>query len=181
MKNSIMLIIFLLTQSVYSQNMGSLCDSIYKTPIITCKYPKPGKQKNYSRLDTIDVYSKDYPTKLIEGSGFIINKNRKIGSIGYTIQITRDINNRLIRVLKSEVKHYKKYDYKSQKSVISEITIYFDEFQQPDLAKYTSKTYISDALVTNKTEFFNLKENNKDNFEFKNVKMLLEETGKHIK
>ncbi|MDQ1803877.1 hypothetical protein AAEU33_13255 [Chryseobacterium sp. Chry.R1] len=45
------------------------------------------KHKNYSHLDTIDVYSKDYPTKLVEGSGLIKNKkNRNVGAIGFSIK-----------------------------------------------------------------------------------------------
>ncbi|MGG5207869.1 hypothetical protein ACQWU4_02895 [Chryseobacterium sp. MIQD13] len=94
------------------------------------------KLKNYSHLDSINVYSSNYPTKLIEGSGFIKDKkNKTIGTIGYSIQITKDTNDKIIRVLKSESTHYEKYNKKPQKSIISITTIYFNEFQEPDLAK----------------------------------------------
>lgn len=133
------------------------------------------KFKNYSHLDNIDVYSKDYPTKLVEGSGFIKNKkNKNIGSIDYSIQITKDKSNKIIRILKSESDHYEKYHKNAQKSVISEISIYFDDFQQPDLAKYISKTLISNSLVKTETKLFDLKENNNDIPGFKTVKDLLE-------
>ncbi|WP_261512457.1 hypothetical protein [Chryseobacterium paludis] len=80
------------------------------------------KFRNYSHLDSIDVYSNDYPTKLIEGSGFIRNKkNKNIGSIGYSIQVTKDKNNKIIRVLKSESDYYDKYHKNPQKSITSEI------------------------------------------------------------
>jgi len=134
------------------------------------------KLKNYIHLDSINIYSKDYPTKLIEGSGFIKTKrNKNIGSLGYSIDITKDKNGKIIRVLKFKSDHYKKYDKKPQKSIISTITIYFDEFQQPDLAKYISKTFISNSLVTTKTKLFDLKENNIDTYEFRKVKDLLNE------
>ncbi|MDQ0064497.1 hypothetical protein [Chryseobacterium lathyri] len=137
--------------------------------------------KTYIHLDSIDVYSKDYPTKILEGSGFITNKNKKnIGSAGFSIEITKDINNRIIRVLKSESDHYEKYDKKPQKSIISKITIYFNEFQQPDLAKYLSETFISDSLVTTKTFFFDLKENNDDIYEFRQIEDLLSTVKKEI-
>lgn len=140
------------------------------------------KLKSYSSLDSINVYSKDYPTKLIEGSGFIRNnKNKNVGSTGFSIEITKDKNDKLVRILKSESNHYEKSSTKPQKSNIIEITIYFDEYQQPDLAKYISKTYISDSLVTSKIRLFNLKENNESNPGFKNVKMLLDETKKYLK
>jgi len=138
------------------------------------------KLKSYNSLDSINVYSKDYPTKLIEGSG-LIRKNKNVGSIGYSIEITKDKNDKIVRILKSESNHYEKSGGKPQKSNIIEITIYFDEYQQSDLAKYTSKTYISDSLVTSSIRLYNLKENNADNPEFKNVKMLLDETKKYLK
>jgi len=138
--------------------------------------------KNYIYLDSINVFSKDYPTKIIEGSGFITNKNNKnIGSIGFSIKVTKDINNRIIRVLQSESDHYENYDKKPQKSIISKITIYFDEFQQPDLAKYLSETFISGSLVTTKTLFFDLKDNNDDSYEFRQIKDLLNTVKKEIK
>ncbi|MDQ0594010.1 hypothetical protein QFZ37_002379 [Chryseobacterium ginsenosidimutans] len=99
------------------------------------------KLKNYIHLDSIDIYSKDYPTELIEGSGFIKRKNKNIGSIGYSIEITKNSNNKIIRVLKSESNHYEKYDKKPQKNVINEITIYFDEFHQPDFSKIYFKNF----------------------------------------
>src|SRR5436853_111459 len=100
------------------------------------------KLKGYSDLDNINVYSKDYPTQLIEGSGFIRNnKNKNIGSIAYSTEITKDKNDKIVRILKSESNHYKKYGGRPQKSIINEIIIYFDESQKPDLAKYVSKTY----------------------------------------
>lgn len=140
------------------------------------------KFKSYSYLDSINTYSKDYPTQLLEGSGFIRNRNNKdIGSIGYSTEITRDKNNKIVRLLKSESNHYKKYDGKPQKSIITETTIYFDLSQQPDLAKYTSKTYISGSLVTSKNKLFNLKEDHSESSEFKNVEALLEETKKYTK
>jgi hypothetical protein len=138
------------------------------------------KLKTYSSLDSINVYSKDYPTKLIEGSGFIM-KNKNVGSIGYSTKITKDKNDKIVSILKSESNHYEKSSGKPQKSNIIEIIIYFDEYQQPDLAKYISKTYTSDSLVTSTIKLFNLKQNNEDNPEFKNVKMLLDETKKHLK
>lgn len=139
------------------------------------------KLKTYIHLDSIDVYSKDYPTKILEGSGFITNKNKKnIGSVGFSIEVTKDTNNRIIRVLKSESDHYEKYDKKPQKSIIIKITIYFDEFQQPDLAKYLSETFISDSLVTTKTFLFNLKENNNDSYEFRQIEDLLSTVKKEI-
>jgi hypothetical protein len=140
------------------------------------------KLKGYSDLDNINVYSKDYPTQLIEGSGFIRNnKNKNIGSIAYSTEITKDKNDKIVRILKSESNHYKKYGGRLQKSIINEIIIYFDESQKPDLAKYVSKTYISDSLVISKIKLFNLQENNEDNPEFKNVKMFLDETRKYVK
>lgn len=140
------------------------------------------KFKSYRYLDSIDVYSKKYPTKLIEGSGSIRNKNNKtIGSIGFSIEITSNKNNKIVRVLKSESTHYEKYDGKPQKSIITEITIYFDNFQIPDLAKYISKIYISGSLVTSKNKLFNLKEDNSESSEFKSIEALLEDTKKHIK
>jgi hypothetical protein len=139
------------------------------------------KLKSYRYLDSIDVYSKDYPTKLIEGSGFIkTNKNKTIGSIGFSIEVTSDKNNKMVRILKSESSHYEKYDGKPQKSIITETTIYFNDSQQPDLAKYTSKTYISKSLVTSQNKLFNLQENNEDNSEFKKIKALLDQTKKYI-
>lgn len=133
------------------------------------------KFKSYSHLDSINVYSNNYPTKLIEGSGFIKDKkNKNIGSIGYSIEITRDKNDKMIRALKSESIHYKIYNKKPQKSIISAITIYFDESQQPDLAKKISNTLILNSLVRRKTDLFDLKKNNEDIPEFKDVKKLLE-------
>jgi len=142
------------------------------------------KFKSYSYLDSINIYSKDYPTQFIEGSGFIRNRdNKDIGSIGYSTEITRDTNNKIVRILKSESNHYEKYDGKPQTSIITETTIYFNLSQQPDLAKYTSKTYISGSLVTSKNKLFNLflKEDHSKSSEFKNVEALLEEAKKHIK
>jgi len=137
---------------------------------------KQRKLKNYNHLDSINVYSKDYPTKLIEGSGFFTNKkNKNIGSIGYSTEITKDKNGKIVRVLKSESDHYNEYNKKPQKSVISKITIYFDEFQQPDLVKYISKIFISNSLVTTKTKLFDLKADNEDTYEFKQVKDVLKE------
>lgn len=124
------------------------------------------KFKSYRYLDSIDVYSKKYPTKLIEGSGSIRNKNNKtIGSIGFSIEITSNKNNKIVRVLKSESTHYEKYDGKPQKSIITEI----------------SKIYISGSLVTSKNKLFNLKEDNSESSEFKSIEALLEDTKKHIK
>ncbi|WP_415327533.1 hypothetical protein [Chryseobacterium sp. MMS23-Vi53] len=140
------------------------------------------KLKNYSYLDSINIYSKEYPTQLIEGSGFIRNRyNKNIGSIGYSTEITKNTNDKIVRILKSETNHYEKFDGKPEKSIINEITIYFNDSQQPDLAKYISKTYIYDSLVTSKNKLFNLKENNDDNSDFKIVKILLDETKKYIK
>lgn len=74
------------------------------------------KLKGYSHLDSINGYSGQYSTKLIEGSGFITGKkNKNIGSTGYSIQITKDKNDHMVRVLKSESIHYKKYDKNPQK------------------------------------------------------------------
>ncbi len=140
------------------------------------------KFKSYSYLDSINIYSRDYTTQLIEGSGLIRNRdNKNIGSINYSTEIMRDKNDKIVRIIKSESNHYKKYDRKPQKSIINEIIIYFDEHQQPDLAKYISKTYMSNALVTSKNKLFNLKENQESNPDFKHVKILLDETKKHIK
>lgn len=140
------------------------------------------KYKSYSYLDSINPYSKKYSTQIFDGSGFVqIGHNKKIGSIGYTTLITRDTNNKIIRILKSESEHYKKYNGKPQKSIITKITIYFDLSQQPDLAKYISKTYVSGSLVTSKTKLFNLKEDQSESLEFKDIKALLEVTEKHIK
>ncbi|MDC8104268.1 hypothetical protein MTQ00_06910 [Chryseobacterium sp. B21-037] len=132
------------------------------------------KHKNYSHLDTIDVYSKDYPTKLVEGSGLIKNKkNRNVGAIGFSIKITKDSNGKIIRILKSESNHYIKDHKNPQKSIIREITIYYDD-SQPDLAKYTSETLINNSLVKTETKLFDLKQNNNDLPGFKNVKDLLD-------
>lgn len=141
---------------------------------------KQVKFESYSHLDSINEYSADYPTKLIEGSGFITNqKNKKIGSTGFSIQITKDKNDKMIRILQSESTHYKKYDKNPQKSIISTTTIYFDQFQQPDLAKNVSETLISNSLVTTKTRLFNLKENNESTPGFKDIKELLEVVKKY--
>ncbi len=140
------------------------------------------KLQSYEYLDRIDVYSKDYPTKLIEGSGFIKNtKNKTIGSIGFSIEVTTDKSNKIVRILKSESEHYKKHHGNPQKSIITEITIYFDGSQSPDLAKYVSKTYISDSLVTRENKLFDLTEDHSESSEFKNIKALLEETKKYSK
>lgn len=140
------------------------------------------KFKNYHYLDSIDIYSKDYSTQLIEGSGIIKNvKNKNIGSIGFSIEIMRDKNDRAVRILKSESNHYEKSRGKPQKSIINEITIYFNDSQQPDLAKYISKTYISDALVTGKNKLFYLQNNHDDDPDFHPVKTVLNETKKYIK
>jgi hypothetical protein len=134
------------------------------------------KFKNYTHLDSINLYSKEYSTKIIEGSGFIKNKkNKNIGSIGYSIELTTDKNGKTIRILKSESTHYEKYNRNPKKNIISEITIYFDEFQQPDLAKYISKTFISNSLVTTKTKLFDLKQNNEDTYEFLQINGIFDE------
>lgn len=138
------------------------------------------KLKSYSHLDSITTYSKDYPTALIEGSGFITDKeNRNIGSIGYSINITKDKNDNIIRILKSESSHYKKHNRNPQRSDIVEITVYFDESHQPDLAKYISKIFIVNSLVTTKTIIFDLKESHEDTNEFRNIKNLLEQIKKY--
>lgn len=119
---------------------------------------------SYGYLNRIDVYSKEYPTKLIEGSGSILNKDHKnIGSIGFSTEINTDKNDQVIRIRKSESYHYEKFRRKPQKSVINEITIYFNDSQKPDLAKYISETYISNALVTRKSILFDVLENNDGN------------------
>lgn len=65
--------------------------------------------KKYEKYDSIDVYSKEFPTKLIEGSGTLRNKKKKtIGSIGFTTEISRNINGELIRIRKNQTFHYKK-------------------------------------------------------------------------
>src|SRR5690606_30683378 len=57
------------------------------------------KYESYKKLDTINTFSKDYPTKLIEGSGIIKNKNKRtIGSIGFETEITRNRENRIVRI-----------------------------------------------------------------------------------
>lgn len=140
------------------------------------------KFRSYGYLDSIDVYSKEYPTKLIEGSGSILNKHHKnIGSIGFSTEITTDKNNKVIRIRKSESYHYERFRGKPQKSVINEITIYFNDFQKPDLAKYISKTYISDALVTSKNILFDILEKHDGNKDFKPVKKVLDETINYVK
>lgn len=139
------------------------------------------KFKNYKYLDSIDIYSKDYSTQLIEGSGIIKNaKNKNIGSIGFSIEIMRDKNDRVIRILKSESNHYEKFAGKPKKNIINEIAIYFNDFQQPDLAKYQSEIYISNALVMGKNKLFNLNSIN-DDPDFKLIETVLNETKKYIK
>ncbi len=140
------------------------------------------KSKHYGYLDSINVYSKEYPTQLIEGSGSIRNRNHKnIGSIGFSIEITRDKNDKVIRIRKSESHHYEKSRGKPEKSIMNEITIYFNDSQQPDLAKYISKTYISDALVTGKNKLFYLQNNHDDDPDFHPVKTVWDETKKYVK
>lgn len=139
------------------------------------------KFKSYRYLDSINVYSEDYPTQLIEGSGFIRDGNNKnTGSTGFSIEISKNKNDKIIRILKFESIHYNKSRHKAQKSIINEITVYLDDSQTPDLAKYISKIYISDALVMTKNVLFNLKENNNDRSDFKAVKLLLDEIKKFL-
>lgn len=138
------------------------------------------KLKGYSHLDSINGYSGEYSTKLIEGSGFITGKkNKNIGSTGYSIQITKDKNDHMVRVLKSESIHNKKYDKNPQKSIISTTTIYFDKLHQPDLAKNVSKTLVSNSLVTTKTRIFDLKKNNESTPDFRDIKEVLEVVKKY--
>lgn len=140
------------------------------------------KLKNYRYLDSINVYSKDYPTQLIEGSGSITDRDRRnIGSIGFSTAITKDKNDKVIRILKSESQHYQKSLGKPQKSIINEITIYFNDAQQPDLATYISKTYISGALVTSKNNLFDLQKNHDDDADFRPVKTVWDETKSYVK
>lgn len=140
------------------------------------------KFKNYNYSDSIGIHSKDYATQIIEGSGIMRNaKNKNIGSVGFSIEIMRDKNDRIIRILKSESNHYKKFAGKAEKSIINEISIYFNDAQQPDLAKYMSETYISNTLVVNKNKVFNLTENNNHDPDFKLIETVLNQTKKYIK
>src|SRR5690606_18909864 len=90
------LLIFLLFCSI--QLFGQEDDATLKNKIELYKY-----------LDTINTYSKNYPTKLIEGSGTIKNNRKKIiGSIGFETEVSRNTEQKLIKLYNSETFFYKK-------------------------------------------------------------------------
>lgn len=108
MKKNIHFTILFFAQLFNGQETRNKLDSTFIYPVMVCKHHKTIMQTEFNHLDDIDIYSKDNSTQLIEGSGFIINRNKKIGSIGYSIAITKNKDDKLIRILKSESDHYKK-------------------------------------------------------------------------
>jgi len=141
------------------------------------------KYESYKKLDTINTFSKDYPTKLIEGSGIIKNKNKRIiGSIGFETEITRNRENRILRIYDSQNYHYKK-SRKIPAKTISYLTyLYFDNFGQPDFAKVTMEEILNNQTISSTTEFYDLQKMNfgKPDIEFKEkrIRELLAEYNK---
>ncbi len=133
----------------------------------------------YGKYDSINTYSKEFPTKLIEGSGTIKNKKkRKIGSIGFSTEITKNSDGKLIRIKNEKANHYDKKAKQIAKSESSEITIYFDENEKPEFAKYITETYISEKLIKHKTNYYDLKSNVVKNYEITEIQKLIDETKK---
>jgi|GEM_PF-4825139 len=125
------------------------------------------KNDFYKKFDTINTFSKYYPTKLIEGSGVIKNKRKKIiGSTGFETEITRNINSKLIRILDSSSYFYKKSSKTPSKTVHYSTYIYFDDFEKPDFAKIIREEILKEKVVSSQTNFYDLKE---INFEKENL------------
>ena len=140
------------------------------------------KLESYKYLDSINTYSKSFPTKLIEGSGIIKNKRKKIiGSIGFETYISRNINGKLIRVFESDVHFLKKTKMNPEKTIVYQTTIYFNENQMADLAKIYEEEKIEEKVIISKVHYFDIEriDFNKSNLDFyeNKIKGLLIETN----
>ena len=115
------------------------------------------KFESYKYLDTINTYSKNYPTRLIEGSGTIKNKKKKIiGSIGFETEITKNIGGKVIRIHDSQSHFYKKTRKNPAKTISYSTSIYFNEFEKPDFAKVQREEIIGKKIISSKTEFYEI-------------------------
>ena len=137
--------------------------TIYSTLLFAQKDELYLWKKNdfYKKLDTINTFSKNYPTKLIEGSGIIKNKRKKIiGSTGFETEITRNINSKLIRIFDSSNYFYKRSSKNPSKTINYSTYIYFDDSEKPDFAKIIREEIIREEIVNSQTNFYDLKEIN---------------------
>lgn len=137
----------------------------------------------YKKLDTINTFSKDYPTKLIEGSGIIKDRKKRIvGSIGFETEITTNKENKMLRICDSQNYYYKKSRRKSVKTVSYLTYIYFDRFGHRDFAKVTMDEIINNQTINSTTEFYDLQTTNFDKddlgFNLKRIRELLTEYEK---
>ena len=136
--------------------------------------------KKYGKYDSLDVYSKEFPTKLIEGSGTLRNKkSRTIGSIGFTTEISKNVNGGLIRIKNNQTFHYKKIKRQIAKTELKEITIYFNEKEEQEFSKFINELLINGKLVQKKVNFYNLKNidiQKTENYEIRQIMDLLAET-----
>ena len=125
------------------------------------------KHNFYKGLDTINTFSKNYPTKLIEGSGIIRNKrNKVIGYIGFGTEITRNVDLKLVRLFNSENHFYKKNGKTPAKTINYSTYIYFDNLETPDFAKIIREETHQEKVVYSETIFFDL---HKIDFNAKNL------------
>ena len=141
------------------------------------------KYETYKKFDTINTFSKDYPTKLVEGSGIIKNRKKRIvGSIGFETEITTNQENKMLRIYDCQNYYYKKGKKKHEKTVSYLTYIYFDSLGRKDFAKVTMDEIINNQTITSTTEFYDLKKNkfDKDDLDFreKRIRELLGEYDK---
>ena len=128
--------------------------------------------ESYKYLDTINTYSKSFPTKLIEGSGTIKNKSKKIiGSIGFETEISKNHDGKLIRIFNSEIHFLKKNKKNPAKTISYRTTIYFDQNENPDVAKFFTEELIDNKIITSKKVLLDVNE-----IDFKKMKLDFYET-----
>ena len=126
----------------------------------------------YKYLDTINTYSKSFPTKLIEGSGTIKSKSKKIiGSIGFETEISRNHDGKLVRILNSEIHFFKKNKKIPAKTISYQTTIYFDQNEKPEIAKFINEELIDNKIITSKKILLDVNE-----IDFKKMKLDFYET-----
>lgn len=132
--------------------------------------------KKYQNYDSIGTYSKEFSTKLIEGSGTIFDKNHfEVGSIGFSTEITKNSLGKLIKIKKHQSNHYEKTSQQIAKTEITEITIYFNEQENPELSKYISEIQIQQKLVRKKINYYNLTYISTPNNEILEIEKLIKE------
>ena len=115
------------------------------------------KLESYKHLDSITNKSKIYNIKILEGSGLISNNdNVVVGNTNSEIQFLKSSDNKIAKISELQTQIYNEKHSNPSQTLIYNISVYYDKYGKPDIAKINRKELLKDKIEKEENELFDL-------------------------